>query len=553
MGGAGRRAGSREAVVICHAGSLRRRSFLSTFCGRGCGRGRKGRRATWRGVGLQRGGGPRTRHSVAPPGARALSMATEERVVNAEWVRYSSSTRVPVLLRLLLLLLVSVRAPARRAPRACSPCPTARGGAAAPVAPAGERHVLDLDRREHAEIRRESRQRDPVHLVLYADLDLGQAIEHVELREVQRVVGIDHGRVAQHHQIEPPAAPHAARGGAELAPVVAPNSCPPDCRCSPAAMSCSVGKGPPPTRVVYTLAAPMVCPIAGEAEARADAADGGRGRGDVRLRAQVQVEHCGAGAFHEHALARRERLVQVHHAVDHVRLEARGQDLRAGVRFNKRVWGMHAAYLVPFDLALGVVFKVAVPLEAALDKLAELLGKGIGIERWCTRRPERDALSEYAGPMAFFVVPMLECTNKDRGSSKPRPAELDLFQSIDDLVQVKDEVGAIGDEEAAGTVEPCATQSVRCEMEYTKWDTPGSAAHRACQHDRRHLLLLHALDDACAHERPQRACRAQAREAPPGRAERVDRGGRRGGLREREVGEGAGRHGSRRGGAGGTD
>jgi hypothetical protein len=42
--------------------------------------------------------------------------------------------------------------------------------------------------------------------------------------------------------------------------------------------------------------------------------------------------------------------------------------------------------------------------------------------------------------------------DRTRSGSKPRAAELDLFQSIHDLVKIKDEMGAIGDEEAASAV-----------------------------------------------------------------------------------------------------
>lgn len=41
--------------------------------------------------------------------------------------------------------------------------------------------------------------------------------------------------------------------------------------------------------------------------------------------------------------------------------------------------GSRVFYLVSQDLTLGVVFKMSVPLEPALDELAEFVGKG-GIE-----------------------------------------------------------------------------------------------------------------------------------------------------------------------------
>lgn len=44
--------------------------------------------------------------------------------------------------------------------------------------------------------------------------------------------------------------------------VVTPISAPFVCRNSPTSFSCSVGKGPSPTRVVYALTTPMISPIA---------------------------------------------------------------------------------------------------------------------------------------------------------------------------------------------------------------------------------------------------------------------------------------------------
>ena len=40
-----------------------------------------------------------------------------------------------------------------------------------------------------------------------------------------------------------------------------------------------------------------------------------------------------------------------------------------------------------------------------------------------------------------------------RGAYSPRAAELNFLEAVDDLVEVEDEVRAVGDEETAGAVE----------------------------------------------------------------------------------------------------
>ncbi len=64
--------------------------------------------------------------------------------------------------------------------------------------------------------------------------------------------------------------------------------------------------------------------------------------------------------------------------------------------------------------------------------------------------------------MPFLVVPMLRdprpvsCAGGTIGNKDARrSAQLDLFQPIDDLVKVKDEVRAVGNEQSACAVQSC--------------------------------------------------------------------------------------------------
>ena len=59
--------------------------------------------------------------------------------------------------------------------------------------------------------------------------------------------------------------------------------------------------------------------------------------------------------------------------------------------------------------------------------------------------------------MPFLVVPMLDESQGrragSRGAYSPRAAELNFLEAVDDLVEVEDEVRAVGDKETAGAVE----------------------------------------------------------------------------------------------------
>ena len=106
------------------------------------------------------------------------------------------------------------------------------------------------------------------------------------------------------------------------------------------------------------------------------------------------------------------------------------------------------AYLVPHDLSFCVVLEMAVPLEAVLDQRAELLR-----ERGCVE----EVVHAEAGARRLGRVRRADALLRGPDA---RPAELDLLEPVDDLVEVEDEVSPVRDEEATGAVQACRR---RCE------------------------------------------------------------------------------------------
>lgn len=101
------------------------------------------------------------------------------------------------------------------------------------------------------------------------DLDLLEVVQHVQLGQVDARVPVDQRRVAQHNKVQPATSPSPAGRRAVLGPDllhvlanVLPRRCKSVCSVSETCVNClstrgfvltsvsSVGKGPPPTRVV---------------------------------------------------------------------------------------------------------------------------------------------------------------------------------------------------------------------------------------------------------------------------------------------------------------
>ena len=99
------------------------------------------------------------------------------------------------------------------------------------------------------------------------------------------------------------------------------------------------------------------------------------------------------------------------------------------------------AHLVANDLAFGVVLKVAVALESALDDLTELGCKGLVIEQMVHAQARARRLGG------------VRRTNTLLGCADAGTAQFYLLQPVNDLMEVEDEMGPIGDEQASGAIE----------------------------------------------------------------------------------------------------
>jgi hypothetical protein len=67
--------------------------------------------------------------------------------------------------------------------------------------------------------------------------------------------------------------------------------------------------------------------------------------------------------------------------------------------------------------------------------------------------------------MPFLVVPMLDGAQEGRAGVReaysPRAAELYFLETVDDLMEVEDEMGAVRNKETAGAVETCVALNGR--------------------------------------------------------------------------------------------
>ena len=101
---------------------------------------------------------------------------------------------------------------------------------------------------------------------------------------------------------------------------------------------------------------------------------------------------------------------------------------------------------------------MAVALEAALDEAAELGGEGVVVEEVVDAQAGAGGLAGVCWADALLGGADAELQGEEaRGRecgerSLPRSSEFDLLQSVDDLVEVEDELGTIGHEESARAV-----------------------------------------------------------------------------------------------------
>lgn len=174
-------------------------------------------------------------------------------------------------------------------------------------------------------------------------------------------------------------------------------------------------------------------------------------------------------------------------AVDDVWSEALGESL--GIVRPRQASATKEAYLVADNLAFGIVLEVSVALEAPLDDLAELGSKGLVVEqvvytqaraRGLARVRRTDALLGGANAALYETY-----TKIRKCGDSPRSSELDLLQSVNNLVEIKHEMSTIGDEQASGAVQSFA--SVRSYSTVNRDTThPELVMHPARQRRRAH-------------------------------------------------------------------
>ncbi|KAI3478079.1 hypothetical protein L1887_60010 [Cichorium endivia] len=283
--------------------------------------------------------------------------------------------------------------------------------------PAGQRLVLHLHLGQHLEVRREARQLLAVHNVAHRHLELLELVQHVELGQVEARVAVDEARVAHHDQVQPAATASAARRravlGSDLLQVVAD-----------LLVQLSGERTHADTRSVGLHDANHVADSGGrDTEAGEHTADGSRRARHEGVRAKVDVEEERVGTLHQHLAVLSERGVDEADAVDNVRSETLGEGP------------------VACDLALGVVLKVPVTLEAALDELAELGGEELLVVEVVDTQTGARRLGRVGRTDALL------------GGADAATAELDLLEAVDNLVEVEHEVSSVRDEETAVAVE----------------------------------------------------------------------------------------------------
>lgn len=208
-----------------------------------------------------------------------------------------------------------------------------------------------------------------------------------------------------------------------------------------------------------------------ESESSANSSNAGRGRSDEGVSTKVEVEHQGVGAFDEDALLGEEGFVEEGRAVDDVGLETSGELLvaedlafsvvpvaREGgggedrqekvsdrVRIEQRRVGSSASR----DQNS---LEVTVTLDPSLNKSPELLGESLLIEEMVNTETRAGSLGGVSWADSLL------------GSTNRRSAELGFLESIDDLVEVEDEVSAVGEEKTAVAVEACSEARERAKQ-----------------------------------------------------------------------------------------
>ena len=300
--------------------------------------------------------------------------------------------------------------------------------------PAGEGLVLHLHLGQHLKVGREAGKLLAVDEVADADLDLLQVVEYVELGDVEARVAVDEARVLHHHQVEPTASTPAARSdtvlGTDLLEVV-----------SNIVEQLGGERSHADTGGVG-LHDPNHITDSGrrDAETSADTTDRSGRACDEGVGTKVNVEHESVGTLDEHASVVGQRSVDEGDTIDNVRAQSLGKGT------------------VTSNLAFRVVLKVSVALEAALDKLAELGRKQLRVVEVVNTQTGARGLGRVGRTDALL------------GGANAAASQLDLLESVDDLVEVEHEVGSVRNEEATVAVQTLLFERVELGEERRNMD-----------------------------------------------------------------------------------
>lgn len=108
------------------------------------------------------------------------------------------------------------------------------------------------------------------------------------------------------------------------------------------------------------------------------------------------------------------------------------------------------AYLIPLNLAFSIILEVTVTLEAVLDDPAELLCERVVVEQVVYPKSGTRSLGRVGRADALL-------RRADAGT-----AQFDFLQTVDDLMEIEDKVGAVRDEQATSAVETCVAGDHVC-------------------------------------------------------------------------------------------
>ena len=248
-------------------------------------------------------------------------------------------------------------------------------------------------------------------LVGLANLDLLQSRQYVELGEVDGREAIDQGRESHLRNVQPAASPRPAGGGAVLGT-------------DGAQMVADAGG------IVLLLGGERSLPDAGGvgldravdapelagryAQTGQHGSDAGVGRRHVRVRAEINVEHGGVGTLDQNLLAVLEGLVGVLDGIDGHLIDALGD------------------VAVELQLALDVDLEAGEGPHVVVGQVAEALLEVLEVAKIA----DADAVALDLGGVgrsdALF------------GGADLVPTEAVLKGAVDLLVEIKDQVGAVG-------------------------------------------------------------------------------------------------------------